>query len=407
MSLQLRPRNVVRAFNWLTFAAAAIAVALVVPRDATLATLNARLLVSFATVLVAIAVRYSIPLRGFKSRRGGEDSVSLDLPITLSLFLVEGGAAAAIATLIGFPLARLFRKRADIAPLAFGGASRAIFFLLAELVRRQLPLEKLDYSVGAFFGFFTLMMLGMLAFIYFWHLPAAAWRERRSLDQLWRRYLRDRHLWGLLAMQAVWAYACYQFMTHGNALLGLLAWLPMPTIAIMGRSLYLARSEAHRLRLTRDAITAMLIQRDPIPQINSVVASALGGSARETVQVVAAIERDGEWKVVTSIGPPRDAEFDTLRAQAVRRLFDRRGGWLAAEDGARSVIAAGAYDEKGMLVGALCALRYARDGRIGHRGDRRSHPTCEPLDDPRLRPCHTRGRAGRAGRPAANRCRPL
>jgi diguanylate cyclase len=69
--------------------------------------------------------------------------------------------------------------------------------------------------------------------------------------------------------------------------------------------------------------------------------------------------------VVTSIGPPRDAEFDALRAAAVRRLTGRRGGWLASEDGSRSVVAVGAYDEAGHLIGAICALRYARDGRIG------------------------------------------
>ncbi len=367
MSVQLRPRNVIRAFNALTFVVAAMAVALRVPHDPSLARMDVRILVGVAVVLVAIAVRYSVPLRGLRGKRQTtEDSVSLDLPITLSLFIVAGGAAAAIATLIGFPLSRLFRRRADWLALAFGGGSRAIFFLFGDAFRAHIPASAFDYTPQAVFGFIAIMMLALLAFVYLWHLPTTAWREKQPLERLWNRYLRDRHLWGLLAVQAIWAYACCEFMLRAGALYGLLAWLPMPTLAVIGRSLYLARSENARLRMTRDAITAMLVERDPIPQINSVVAASLGGSARETVQVLATIGRDAEWRVVTSIGPPRDAEFDGLRAAAVRRLTDRRGGWLASEDGARSVIAAGAYDENGHLIGAICALRYARDGRIGN-----------------------------------------
>jgi len=364
--VQIRPRNMVRAFNVLTFLVAAAFVALRAPGDAPLATFQGRMLVAVATILVAICVRYSVPLRGLRPKRRSEDSVSLDLPITLSLFLLVGGPAAAIATLVGFPLSRLMRRRADILALAFGGASRAVFLVLGDALRAQIWPGAFDLSIPSFLTFIAFVTFGMLAFVYGWHLPATAWRERQPVERLWRRYLRDRHLWSLLAVQAIWAYACCVIMRRGGTELGILVWLPMPIVAMMGRWLFQARVEAARLRMTRDAITAMLVQRDPIPQINSVVASALGGSARETVQVVAAIGRDADWGVVTSIGPPRDAEFDALRARAVRRLVDRRGGWLATEDGARSVVAAGAYDEKGALIGAVCALRYARDGRIGN-----------------------------------------
>jgi diguanylate cyclase (GGDEF)-like protein len=367
VSVQLRPRNVIRAFNVLTFVAAALAVALRLPHDLELARHDIRILVGVAIVLVAIAVRYSVPLRGMRSKRiqTVEDSVSLDLPITLSLFIVGGGVAAAIACLIGFPLSRLLRRRADWLALAFGGGSRAIFFLVGDAFRSHIPSSAFDYTPQAFVGFIGLMTLGLLAFIYLWHLPTTAWRERIPIERLWRRYLRDPHLWGLLSIQAVWAYACCEFMLRAGPLYGLIAWLPLPTLAIIARSLYLARAENARLRMTRDAITAMLVERDPVPQINSVVAASLSGSSRETIQVVAAIGRDAEWHVVTSIGPPRDAEFDALRAAAVRRLTGRRGGWLASEDGSRSVVAVGAYDEAGHLIGAICALRYARDGRIG------------------------------------------
>lgn len=366
MSVQIRPRSVVRAFNVLTLVFAAGLVALRAPGDAALGTSTGRLLCIAATILVAICVRYSVPLRGVRNKRASEDSVSLDLPITLSLFLMVGGGAAAIATLVGFPASRLLRRRADVLALAFGGASRAVFLIAGDALRARIPAGAFALSIPSFFGFIALATAGLLAFVYAWHLPATAWRERQPLERLWRRYLRDRHLWGLLALQAVWAYACCVIMARGGAQLGLLVWLPMPIFAMMARWLFQSRVEAARLRMTRDAITAMLVQRDPIPQINSVVASSIGGSSRETVQVVAAIGRDAEWGVVTSIGPPRDAEFDALRTRAVKRLHDRRGGWLATEDGARSVVSAGAYDEHGKLIGALCALRYARDGRIGN-----------------------------------------
>ena len=368
MSVQLRPRNVIRTFNVLTFAVAALAVAWRAPHDPALGRFDVRILIGVAIVMIAVAVRYSVPLRGLRGKRSHtvEDSVSLDLPITLSLFVVAGGAAAAIATLIGFPLSRLLRRRADWSALAFGGGSRAIFFLFGDAFRSRIPQGAFAFTPQAFVAFEIAMMLALLAFVYVWHLPTTAWRERLPVERVWKRYLRDRHLWGLLAIQAIWAYACCEFMLRAGPLFALLAWLPLPTLAIIARSLYLARSENARLRMTRDAITAMLVERDPIPQINSVVAASLGGSARETIQVVAAIGRDAEWRVVTSIGPPRDGEFDLLRAAAVRRLTDRRGGWLASEDGSRSVVAAGAYDEHGHLIGAICALRNARDGRIGN-----------------------------------------
>src|SRR5581483_11260824 len=48
----------------------------------------------------------------------------------------------------------------------------------------------------------------------------------------------------------------------------------------------------HRLRLARDAVQAMLGAGDPIPQMNSLLASLHTASAHETLQIFAAISPD-------------------------------------------------------------------------------------------------------------------
>ncbi|HEY8297864.1 MAG TPA: GGDEF domain-containing protein [Candidatus Baltobacteraceae bacterium] len=359
----MRSRNLIRALYAATFLAALAAVVVRARADVALEPVLTRLLVAVAIVMVAITVRNSVPIRGRRGKRSGhiEDSVSLDLPITLSLLIVESGTAAAIAALVGFSIAGLLRRRADRFAIAFAGASRALFFIGADFLRPLVPRTLFDFTLPSFASFVTILLIGLMGFIYLWHLPTTAWRERIPLRRLWRRYTRDRHLWALLALQAIWAYACCEFMIHGNALFGILAWIPVPTTAILSRSLFLARSEAARLRMTRDAITAMLVERDPIPQINSVVASALG-SSRETVQVIAAIGGvSPDWRVVTSVGPPPERGYEELRNRAVMRLQLRAGGTVSVTDDTHAIVAAGAYDDEGYLVGALCALHLVHD----------------------------------------------
>ncbi|MGZ3509055.1 MAG: diguanylate cyclase domain-containing protein [Vulcanimicrobiaceae bacterium] len=392
---RLPQRKIVRALYIATFAAAVAAVSVHARYDAALGTAVGRVLVAVAVVFIAIAVRYSVPIRGRLDKRAPhiEDSVSLDLPITLSLLVVVGGTAAAIAVLVGFPLSAFMRRRADNFGLAFAGASRALFFVTADLFRPNIPRAIFDYTLPSFGIFLAAVSTGMLAYIYLWHIPAAAWCGRISLQRLWRRYIRDRHVWSLLACQTIWAYACCEFMLRGGPLLGLLAWLPVPTIGFLGRSLYLARSDLARMRMTRDAITAMLVERDPIPQISSVVASALGES-RETVQVVASIgSADREWRVVTSIGPPSERGFEELRARAIARLHSRQTRTVTVMDDFHTIVAAGAYDDEGRLVGALCALRDAGSG-YSRRVDRLIHVARELA--PLLRDLRDIGRAQEA-----------
>ncbi|HVA27118.1 MAG TPA: GGDEF domain-containing protein, partial [Candidatus Baltobacteraceae bacterium] len=80
-------------------------------------------------------------------------------------------------------------------------------------------------------------------------------------------------------------------------------------------------AELHRLRLVRDAVQAMLGDRDPLPQINAILATLRVPSFDETVSVLAATSaRTDSWRTITTLGPTLSSAGDDLRRRILARL---------------------------------------------------------------------------------------
>src|SRR6185437_3936400 len=98
-------------------------------------------------------------------------------------------------------------------------------------------------------------------------------------------------------------------------------WLPVVLTALLLRTIDQQHAELHRLRLVRDAVQAMLGDRDPLPQINAILATLRVPSFDETVTVLAATTaRTDTWRSVTTLGPALSSAGDELRRRILARL---------------------------------------------------------------------------------------
>jgi len=135
-------------------------------------------------------------------------------------------------------------------------------------------------------------------------------------------------------------------------------WAPVLGVASLLRTMDEQNAELHRLRLVRDAVQAMLGDRDPIPQINAILATLRVPSFDETVTVLAATSsRIEAWRTVTLLGPALSPAGDELRRRLLVRMKFSGTPSTELRDEFYIAYAFGAQLVEGEFLGALIVHR--------------------------------------------------
>lgn len=303
---------------------AGLAVALLLyARDFTVADWSVTAVASVAACFVAL---YALPIRGLRMRRNGlnAEAVFLHLPIAAPLFALGGyvgPTSAAVATLLGFSAAAIVRRENAVTDLLRHGVLRAVVILAL------LPLAPHFADVramGVFEGsavFTAVLIVGSFAFQTLISAPTSAVTYHISVSRILGRVSRDPRTWIVGGGNIVWSTVVRDPMLSAHYYVAVSMWLPVVLTALLLRTIDQQHAELHRLRLVRDAVQAMLGDRDPLPQINAILATLRVPSFDETVTVLAATTaRTDTWRSVTTLGPALSSAGDELRRRILARL---------------------------------------------------------------------------------------
>jgi hypothetical protein len=221
----------------------------------------------------------------------------------------------------GFGAALLFMSSDARADLARHGAMRVIVTLL------WLPAGNAQWFVFA-----TATTLGMpffaagafltwIAYTALISTPIAALTHGISVKRMWARALRDPRTWAIGIAGAMWAAVVRSVLLHPLPFIAIAMWFPNVLCAQLLRVIDEQQAQLHRLRLVRDAVQAMLGDRDPLPQINAILTTLRVPLFDETVTIFAATgERTDSWRTVTTLGPPPSPAGEELRTRILARL---------------------------------------------------------------------------------------
>ena len=280
---------------------------------------------SLSLVLFTLLARINIPLdsRAFARKRSSEPGrITLELPLILTIVDVYGPVIAAALTLIAYPFAASGDGgRSSFFRRLFQGGPQAILWLFAGALRVQLYPGHIHLSVTSYLTFVALYVLAMYMFLYGVWTPLRMLATQTSLRRLWRDLSRDSRLMIVLLLLTSWGYVCTIGWSQIGIAFGLASLAPLPFLALTLRSLHENKVELHRLRLARDAVQAMLGAGDPIPLMNSLLASLHTTAAHETLQIYAAIAPD-ETRLapMAAIGPLPSPEQMELSGRALYEL---------------------------------------------------------------------------------------
>jgi diguanylate cyclase (GGDEF)-like protein len=268
---------------------------------------------------IAFVAHNALPVRGMRMRRTGfsAEAIFLDLPIAAPLFALGtnvGPTACALAFALGFGGASVVRGSASVADLPRHGVLR----VLAALAFLPLDTNAAQLQTPAFAG---IVFGAAVVFIFLISAPASAYTFHIALSRLWTRLARDPRTWGVATGGVIWATVGRNEIVLGEFLLVAALWLPVCLCAFLLRTIDKQHAELHRLRLVRDAVQAMLGERNPLPQINAILATLRVPSLDETVSVLAATSaRTDSWRTVTTIGPTLSSAGDELGRRILARL---------------------------------------------------------------------------------------
>jgi diguanylate cyclase (GGDEF)-like protein len=321
-----------------------------------------------ALFLFVALLRINVPLfsGAFLRRRHLEPGrLTLELPVVLTIFAIYGPIAAAAINLIGYPLAVPSDGRSRVLRRVLDGGAEAFFWIAAGALRTELlpqaPVLTLA-SFGTFVAFYTLCVF---AFFFFISLPLRALNTRSVLlIRLWRTFSRDTRLFVYVITTVAWGYVATLIWIRAGMTLGLVSFAPLPFLATALRELHNHHLELHRLRLARDAVQAMLRTRDPLPQMNSLLASLHTPAADETLQIYAALSAEERLSPLATIGPIPDAGQleDVRRALLELQHADRPSTTHRSRTHALSAYAVRGSDER--LLGALIIHRPVRTASL-------------------------------------------
>ena len=317
---------------------------------------------ALSLVLFTLLARINIPLdsHAFARKRGTEPSrITLELPLILTIVDVYGPVIAAAMTLIAYPIAAGGRGgRSGLFRRLFQGAPQAILWLFAGALRLQLYPGHFTLSITSFLAFVAFYVLAIYMFLYGVWTPLRMLSTQTSLRRLWRNLSRDSRLMVLLLLLTSWGYVCTIGWSQIGIAFGLASLAPLPFLAIALRKLHENQIELHRLRLARDAVQAMLGAGDPIPQMNSLLASLHTPAAHETLQIYAAITpNETRLAPLAAIGPHPTSEQMELGTRALQELNRTDRPAITVRNSASFVFGHAARASDDTLLGALLVHR--------------------------------------------------
>lgn len=318
-------------------------------------------------LLFVILLRINVPMlsHAYARRRHLEPGrLTLEMPVILAVLAVYGPVAAALFNLIGYPLAVPSDGRSRLVRRVLDGGAEAVLWLSLGALQPLLqpavpPLSAAGYA--AYAAFFT---TGVFAFLFTVWLPVRSLSQPVSLKRLWRNLARDTRLMLYVALVVSWGYVATLVWQRAGAVLGIAVFAPLPFLAAALRSLHAHHLELHRLRLARDAVQAMLGARDPLPQMNSLLASLHTPSAEESLQIYGAMTVDERLTPLARIGPPLDDDQLDACRRAVLDLqhVDRQSTTQRTVTSVVTAYAARAPSE--ILLGALVVVRPTHTSRL-------------------------------------------
>jgi diguanylate cyclase (GGDEF)-like protein len=279
-----------------------------------------------AAIAIALVAANALPIRGLRMRRTGltAEAVFLDMPMSIPLFALGGSVgivASALALAAGFGAAAIFRRTDVPTDLGRHGVVRTLFILMflplaGEFEKvRALPIIQSSVIFGC------MMTAAGLVFLLLVSSPLSAITYHIAVRRVWERVLRDPRTWIAGVGSIAWATVVRVPMIYDHYYVAVLMWGPVVIIALLMRTIDEQHAELHRLRLVRDAVQAMLGDRDPLPQINAILATLRVPAYNETVSVYAATSaRTENWRVVTTLGPLVSSAGDELRRRILVRL---------------------------------------------------------------------------------------
>lgn len=312
--------------------------------------------IALTVLLIAYValLRMPVPLHvSTRRRRIASPRIPFELPLVAVVLAHYGGILCATLVITAHLCAFSYEQRTRIVGRVLDGGTEAAFWLVVALA---LP--------GTTRGFFWFVLIfASAAYLYqmlVWT-PLVTLRDRVELARMWRRSAVDVRLWAAYAGGAAWGFFFNVLAVRESPLFSLAALAPLVALAGALRALQKSTQELHRLRLARDAVQALLRARDPVPQMNSLLASIYRSDVRETLQIYSARGSSRErLSPLASIGPALDDDQMELTRQVLvevqhterRDLTYRTRDYVVVAHPVRS-----AQDE---LLGALLAHRSAR-----------------------------------------------
>jgi diguanylate cyclase (GGDEF)-like protein len=275
---------------------------------------------------------------------------------------------AAALTLIAYPIAGGERGRGGFLRRLYQGAPQAILWLFAGALRLELYPGHIALSITSYLAFVAFYVLTIYMFLYGIWTPLRMLATQTSLRRLWRNLSRDSRLMVVLLLLTSWGYVCTIGWSQIGIAFGLASLAPLPFLAIAMRKLHENQIELHRLRLARDAVQAMLGAGDPIPQMNSLLASLHTPAARETLQIYAAITpNESRLAPLAAIGPQPTPDQMELGARALQELNRSDNSAITVRNRIFVVFGHAARSSDDTLLGALLVHRPIADSQFVNR----------------------------------------
>lgn len=319
-------------------------------------------LCALAAIGIAFTAAWGLPIRGLRMRRSGlsAHAVFLDVAIGVPLFAIgpAGPTASALAFAAGYSAAAMTARRAPATDLLRHGVLRVLAVLAFVPFGREVALLRALPHTTNLLTFVIALTAVAAVFATVISSVTSALTFHIGITRVWDRVFRDPRTWIIGGSNIGWAAAVREPILRGHYALAVAMWLPVIVTARLLRTIDEQFAELHRLRLVRDAVQAMLGDRDPLPQINAILATLRVPAFDETVSVVAATgSRTDTWRTVTTLGPTLSSAGDELRRRILARLKFSGQPFTTLRDEYYIAYAFGARLADGELHGAMIVHR--------------------------------------------------
>ncbi len=295
-------------------------------------------LCGIAAFCVAVVAFNALPIRGLRMRRSGRaaEAAFLDVPIVAPLFLIDGAAgptAAALALAAGFGIAAVVRRGSAPTDIARHGILRTLVALALISPLSHIGPIFATNSPGALLAFAAALAIATIVFVFGVSAGTSSAMYHIGITRVWQRLARDPRTWIVGGANVLWAVAVRDPLAAGNVALAAAMWAPVIGTSILLRTIDEQSAELNRLRLVRDAVQAMLGDRDPLPQINAILATLRVPAPGETVTVLAATSsRVESWRTVTLLGPALSPAGDEMRRRLLARMKFNEAACITLQD---------------------------------------------------------------------------